>query len=380
MAQQAGRLKSSGGGSATPARWPIIFLVWTGIALVIATQNYIYQSALHQTFPEITTSWTDSFRYPLVECAFWAVLTPVLLRLSHHFPLFARLRAWNAVRLVAVNLGVGLLHAFYRIPFHGFVYPTMPPISYPQLLKYYMAGNVLNDVWVFWTIIGIGQLVEHYVRSVDREKDLARAQLQALAAQLQPHFLFNVLNSVSSLMREDIEAADDMITRLSNLMRTTLKSGFPHEASLKDELELVETYVQIERMRFPDRLSFTVSAEPQVLDAMVPTLTLLPIVENSVRYAVAPRSSPGHIEVRARRDHHDLVLSVADDGPGIQAGPKFREGLGLANTRMRLDRYYSGFAALNYHNLQTGGFEVTVRMPLTFRTMDDGHDTHSYRG
>jgi two-component system LytT family sensor kinase len=334
---------------------------------MIATQAHLYQSALHLTFPDIQVSWGDSFRFPLVECLFWAVLTPSLLQLSRRFQLFGSGWVKSIVALLMANVGLELLHALYRVPLHSFVYPNMTRIPFPRLLKYYFLGNSLNDLWVFWSILVVGQFVGYYVRYVSREKELAKAQLQALTAQLQPHFLFNVLNSVSSLMRDDIEAADDMIARLSDLMRTTLKSSSPQEISLRDELEVVGTYVEIERMRFQDRLRYTVIANAQVLGASVPTFVLLPVVENAIRYAVGPRTSPGKVEVRALRDGNDLLISVIDDGPGIQPGPEFKEGIGLANTRTRLNRCYAGKGSMSYQNLQGGGFEVRFRIPFVLR-------------
>lgn len=123
-------------------------------------------------------------------------------------------------------------------------------------------------------------------------------------------------------------------------------------------------------MRFQDRLSYTVNADAQVLDAAVPALLLLPIVENAIRYAVAPRALPGNVEVRALRDCDYLVISVIDDGPGIRPGPEFKEGIGLANTRTRLHRCYAGKGSMSYQNLQGGGLELRFRIPLILR--DDG--------
>ena len=347
-------------------RWPLIALIWAGIALMLATQNHVYQSALHLTFPDIQARWSDSFRFPLVECLFWAILTPGLLQLSRRLPLFAPAWPKSLSLLVVSNFLLELVHALYRAPFHSFVYPNMAKIPFLRLLRYYLLGNSLNDLWIFWTIIGIGQLLGYYARYVERENELAKAQLQALTAQLQPHFLFNVLNSVSSLMREDVEAADDMITRLSDLMRSTLKNGSPQEISLREELQIVSSYIEIERMRFQDRLNFSVRADAQVLDAVVPKLILLPIVENAVRYAVAPRTAPGKVEVNAALERGDLVLTVMDDGPGIASGSQLKEGLGLSNTRTRLKRYYPDRGFLDYRNSEAGGLQVECRMPLVF--------------
>ena len=208
----------------------------------------------------------------------------------------------------------------------------------------------------------IEQFASSYMRHTEQQKELARAQLQALTAQLQPHFFFNVLNSVSALMRHDPEAADEMIGRLSDLIRVTLKDA-PLEVSLRQELALVTNYIEIERMRFVDRLRFAVHATDEVLDAAVPPLLLLPIVENAVRYAITPRTSAGRIDVEALREKDTLAATIKDDGPGHQNGTCLTEGIGLSNTRMRLQKHYLGEASFSYRTLAPSGFEVEFRLP-----------------
>jgi signal transduction histidine kinase len=345
-------------------RWPLIALIWTGIAVMVATQSHFYESVVSRGFEETGPTWSESFRYPLVECLFWALLTPLILWLADRFPPVSARWLRNISLLIFVNAGVELVHALYRVPSHGFVYPRVPVIPAPRLFRYYLLGNALNDVWIFWTILGVGQVVASFTHHLDREKELSRAQLQALTAQLQPHFLFNVLNSVSSLMREDADAADEMIERLSDLMRTTLKSNSPQEVSLGEELQVVNQYIAIEQMRFCERLTFYVQADDEARAAAVPTLLLLPIVENAVRYAIAPRTCAGRIDVEARRVDRALALRVKDDGPGIHNGQQPREGIGLSSTRTRLHRYYGDTASLAYHNIEPAGFAVEMRLPF----------------
>lgn len=361
-----------------PLRSSLLWLVWGAIVVIIGTQSHFYYSALKISYPEIRSSWLDSFRFPVVECAFWATLTPGLLWLSRRFPIFAAAWRKNLAWLVAANLVVELLHVAYRTPLTRLVYPDMKPTPLPRIMKFYLLGDSLTDAWIFWTIIVLSQLLAYYVRYLDREKELARAQLQAVTAQLQPHFFFNVLNSVSALMREDVEAADEMITRLSDLMRSTLKSSSPQEIPLREELNIVSTYMEIERTRFQDRLTFVVEAEPETLDAAVPTLILLPLVENSVRYAIAPRRQAGKVQIHAARDDGNLVLRVIDDGPGITAG--MTEGIGLGSTRTRLERYYSGLASISYHDVREGGLEVELRLPFVAAPQEAHVDSHSHRG
>jgi two-component system, LytTR family, sensor kinase len=348
--------------SLRPLRWKVLLLVWPAITLILATHTHIYQAALHLTFQDIPTSWTDSFRFPVVECLFWAVLTPAILWLSARCPLFSTRWARSIGLLVVANAATEALHALYRAPLTFFVYPKMVAISFRGLLRLYLTGNALSDAWAFWTIVMIEQFASSYLRHSEQQKELARAQLQALTAQLQPHFLFNVLNSVSALMRHDAEAADEMIGRLSDLIRTTLKDA-PAEVPLRQELALVANYIEIERTRFLDRLEFAVQVADEVLDAAVPPLLLLPIVENAVRYAITPRASAGRIDVEAVREKDILAVRIKDDGPGQQNGSRLTEGIGLSNTRMRLQKHYSGAASFSYRNMSPSGFQVEFRLP-----------------
>lgn len=354
--------KRSGQRWLQPLRWQLPLLIWPGIMLITATHAHFYHIALHPTFHDIPTSWKDSFRFPVVECLFWALVTPAIVWLSERFSIFSAQWLKNLGILTAAYAVIEVLHALYRTPLQLFVYPQTIEIPLPRLFRYYLAGNTLNDLWVFWTIVMIAQFASSYIRHTEQQKELAQAQLQALTAQLQPHFFFNVLNSVSALMRYDPEAADEMIGRLGDLMRTTLQHA-PPEVSLRQELALVLNYIEIERMRFRDRLAFAVHAGDEVLDAAVPPLLLLPIVENAVRYAITPRIKGGRIEVDAVREQGQLSLTVKDDGPGHKNTTRPTEGIGLANTRMRLQKHYSGAASFAYRNRMPTGFEVEFRLP-----------------
>jgi len=352
-----------------PLPWQLLLLVWPAITLITATHTHFYHIALHLTFHDIPTGWKDSFRFPVVECLFWALVTPAIVWLSERFSIFSTQWLKSIGILTAANGVIEVLHALYRTPLHFFVYPQTVVIPPPRLFRYYLAGNALNDLWVFWTIVMIEQFASSYIRHNEHQKELARAQVQALTAQLQPHFFFNVLNSVSALIRYDPEAADEMIGRLGDMMRTTLQYA-PPEVPLRQELALVLNYVEIERMRFFDRLTFAVHAGDEVLDAAVPPLLLLPIVENAVRYAITPRVKGGRIEVDVVREQDKLSVTVKDDGPGHQNAARLTEGIGLANTRMRLQKHYSGAASFAYRNRMPAGFEVEFRLPYRLAAVE----------
>jgi two-component system, LytTR family, sensor kinase len=197
------------------------------------------------------------------------------------------------------------------------------------------------------------------------ETQLAGAQLDALKMQLHPHFLFNTLNSISVLMREgDAEAANKMLVRLSELLRVALKSKEAQEVSLKDELEFLRGYLEIEQIRFQDRLKVDFKIEKETLDAQVPNLILQPLVENAVRHAVAPRAGATRIEIRAERENGFLRMIIRDDGDGfVKAENSSGSGIGLANTQKRLEKLYGANHDFRLVS-EGGGFAATISIPF----------------
>jgi two-component system LytT family sensor kinase len=192
--------------------------------------------------------------------------------------------------------------------------------------------------------------------------------LQALKMQLHPHFLFNALHSISALVHSDPDAADKMIARLGDFLRLTLDSAAAQEVPLRQELEFLNCYLDIERTRFRDRLTTEIHADPQVLDCRVPNLILQPIVENAIRHGVSQRAAHGHVEVRAARAGQALRLEVRDNGRGLpegaDAGRAKQGGVGLANTRARLQQLYGGDYRFELQNAPAGGAVVTLELPL----------------
>jgi two-component system, LytTR family, sensor kinase len=246
-----------------------------------------------------------------------------------------------------------------------------------------MAFNLVSYAGVVGAVHGVG----YYRRFLEREREaaalqlrasrlearLARAQLDALKAQLQPHFLFNTLHSISALIHEDAEAADQMVERLGRFLRMVLDDAGAQEVPLRRELEFLDEYLQIQRTRYRQRLHFTVDAEPGALDARVPNLLLQPLVENAIRHAVEPRAAGGRVEVGARREGHALRLWVRDDGPGLSRDPwAGGTGVGLANTRERLRQLHGAEHAFELRNREGGGVEALIVIP--FREHSDGDE------
>jgi LytS/YehU family sensor histidine kinase len=224
----------------------------------------------------------------------------------------------------------------------------------------------------YFSLVGLGHAIAYWHEAEERalnaerlQTRLAEAQLQALQRQLQPHFLFNTLHTISSLMRSDVEAADVMIDRLSDLLRMSLRSN-AQEVSVKQEIEILQSYLAIEQTRFRDRLSVEIDVDPAVLDARVPHLLLQPLVENAVRHGIAPRARPGRVGIRAVRSGGQLQINVQDSGDGLPPDRlvAMNDGVGLGNTRARLAHLYGSAHSFSFANLPGGGFQVTVSLPF----------------
>jgi signal transduction histidine kinase len=303
-------------------------------------------------------------RYTLIELGFWTVVTPAIAWSAEKFSLDRPKLAKHVTLLLLFNFLLAVLHSSYRVALNHLVYPDLPFDSTWRLGQAYLISNSFVIAWFFWAVIGIHHAIKSSRRAHEREKELIKAQLELLKGQLQPHFLFNTLNSISWLMREDLEAADNVMASLGDLLRTTLSVPATQEVSLREELKMLELYLTIERARFHDRLSIFIDASPQALDCRVPCLLLQPIVENAVRHGVARLDGPGIVEVRAACINSELCLTILDNGPGLPPAPVLKEGIGLANTRARLEKYYGEFQSFHYANRDYGGTIVEIRIPL----------------
>lgn len=200
-------------------------------------------------------------------------------------------------------------------------------------------------------------------RAVALEKDLALAQLRALQMQLQPHFLFNTLHSLSDLILEDADAALRLVARLGDFLRLTLAGDGAQVTSLARELEFVRAYLEIERTRFHDRLRVSEEIEPGSEAGQVPNLILQPLVENAMRHGISARLGAGLLRIAARRSQDHLIIEVEDDGPGPNRAPKAAGGLGLANARQRLHQLYGDDQTLTLTTGKEGGALVTLTIP-----------------
>jgi sensor histidine kinase YesM len=252
----------------------------------------------------------------------------------------------------------------------------------PDRLQLYEAFKEIDRTFVvyfhinlltYWAILGIGYGREYYrkfrereVRAAQLRTQLTQAQLQSLKMQLHPHFLFNTFNTISSLMHKNVDDADRVLALLGDLLRYSLHNVGVQEVTLREEIDFLQRYLEIEQTRFENRLRVRISVEPEVLDYKVPNLILQPLVENAIRYAVAPRASGGSIEISARQVIGSLKISVVDDGPGLPEGYTLpdREGVGLRNSRERLEQLYGENHRFILSNKSPRGLEVAIVIPI----------------
>jgi two-component system, LytTR family, sensor kinase len=324
---------------------------------------------------------------PLIQDIIFAILAPLVFVVAAQHPV----QRPHATKRSLLYLAGGVLFTVVHVLLRVLSYPawnygtkkyewalvnwkSLHVSIYWPSLKAIFLWNLVEDIFaIYIPILVVAHAVLYYIRyrhrelrSIQLQAQLSDAKLLALKNQLQPHFLFNTLHSISSLMLRDVRAADTMIARLSDLLRMSLEDTGEHVTSLKREMEFTEAYLEIEKVRFGDRLSVIFDVPPRILDALVPQCLLQPLVENSIKHGVSKRSSGGEITVRASTIGDKLLLSVNDNGPenasAIGDRP-VRVGLGLKATRERLRSLYGENQDLTLNFLSDGHVEVNILIP-----------------
>lgn len=348
----------------TTRRWLAGFAVWTALALLSAFQAAVFLTSIDQPVP-----WRPLLLTRLADWYSCAIFTPVYFWMVRRWPI-ARSRLSSVVPLYlgVTAVMVVVKYALY-VPIANTVGAAM---GRSATLSQVLTRSFVTETLAFLCMLAVIQAIEYYrtvreseLRTARLQAQLAGARLDALAAQLHPHFLFNTLQGVSTLMHRDPAAADQMLGRLSVLLRRTLHREGAHEVPLRQELELLDLYLGIMESRFADRLTVARAVPAELDDALVPHFILQPLVENALQHGIAQRAGAGRIEVVARREGSDLVLEVSDDGPGPQPGAAAPNGeaVGLTNTRRRLAQLYGERQALDTGARPGGGFRVRARLP-----------------
>ena len=343
-------------------------LFWAALGTFFASQ------AMLMTFSERTPMpWYEALLANVPSYLLWGAIAPLVLAGIRRWPVerigaarFLALQAPLALLVAAVHLaGMELVFFLVRRAF-GMHPDPLASLAFSFRYNYHM--NVVTYAGIVATKIAL----DTYRRAREKElvatrlqEQVVRAELAALKMQLQPHFLFNTLNSISALVHSDPDAADRMLVLLSDLLRLTLDGSGRQEVPLARELEFAERYLEIERVRYQDRLCVDLDIEPETLAAEVPNFVLQPLVENAIKHGISRRAAAGRIALRARRAGGRLHIAVEDDGPGPARSPASGFGVGLANTRARLAQLYGEAAFLELVERPEGGTVARLALPFT---------------
>jgi two-component system LytT family sensor kinase len=364
--------------------WGMVLTGWVLIGLTWTLNYYVYADHYVAIF-SVPPTFKEMLVWELPYWVLWAALTPLVFMLARRFPLGRGKLPWNLAVHISACIALSIFHrALYLMLgwiLHVTVYEKLASVV--TVYHFLFFFNLPTGFMSYGSIMLICNLLIYYQRyqeqelgSSQLETRLAQAELHATAAelralkmQLQPHFLFNTLNSISALLEDNVEAADEMLSRLADLLRLTLANSAAQTVPLAEELEFLKCYLEIERARFQDQLVVEMKIDPAAMEAAVPNLVLQPIVENAIKYAVAPRHGAGRVDIRALREGSRLVIVITDDGNGAKAlrdaDSRVDKGLGLSNTRARLGQLYPGLHSFQMGIAHSGGLEVRIEIPFT---------------
>lgn len=355
-------------------------LFWTALGVVFA-------------LPSIA-SWKDWRTTVLLSIASWwawGLLTPLIVAADRRLPFTSRQMGWRiAVHLlfspifttVYIYLAPAMMTAM-----GGLVWSRFIRLMNLQLLTNSLRGMFLWSVLVYCLIVGVWQAHLYFQRYLSSElrmerleRSFSEARLNALRMQLDPHFLFNALNTISSQVERDPRLARQMIEHLGDLLRLSLENKDRHEVLLIEELAFLDSYLAIQRIRFGDRLRIAMEIEPEVKYASVPCLVLQPLVENAIRHGLWPRPSGGTVTVSAQKLDNQLEIRVADDGAGLPPAWTLQKsaGLGLSVTSERIVGLHpNGSSRFSVHRRESGGTEAIIVLPLRFNAVSQREEDPS---
>lgn len=354
-------------------KWVAVLGIWIVLGLIYAGPIY-----LEVRSEGMTHSATRIFGWGILTWSVWALLTPAIVWLGRRYSLIGG--AWK--RSLAVHIPAFLIISAIHSAAATFITLTVAPFDnmgdsptsfLPRFLSR-MKGAFGPDLLVYGGIIGICYAIDYYRKYREREylasqleAQLAQAQLDSLRMQLHPHFLFNTLNGIVGLVRDNRnQAAVSMLVGLSDLLRHALEHSNRQEVELKEELNFIKLYLDIQQMRFSDRLQIELDIQPVTMKALVPNLILQPLVENALRHGIARSAASALVGIRSRIVDDSLELTVFDDGLGLSSDWQLKSssGIGLANTAARLQQLYNADHRFDVRNREGGGVEVVIVIPL----------------
>jgi two-component system, LytTR family, sensor kinase len=333
---------------------------WVAVVLLFAVQWFAYDAARGNTDRFYHYLWWSFYT--------WGVLTPIVVTLALRHPIDGA--SWK--RALPLHLAASLVIVGLEISAEvliGKLYTHRDALLL-DVVKHYFGRHAQVSMFTYWLIVGAVQL--HHMRDAARrrelrasrlEAELNAAQLEMLRAQLHPHFLFNTLQAATTLVHDDPDAAEDILVRLSELLRVSMDEVHVQEVPLKRELELIELYMGIQVRRFGDRLQFVVSIGLDVRECMVPALILQPLVENAIGHGIARHKRKDTVTIRGARDGSSLRLEVRNLSGTLEPGGTRPHGIGLANTRARLEQLYGEQQILELRNLLPSGVSTEIVLP-----------------
>ena len=367
---------------APPLRW--VFAAATVLGLFSALHWYRL-STLNLRYPmDIEVG-----KMLILNLVYWyvpGVAVAIIFRLGHRF----RVDGPHWIRALGVHAFAALSSLGRSLGLHGrralMLWESankLPTVPWALFLQREFITNLDFTLMTYTTLLGLSYAL-HYsresqaraVKEAQLETRLVEARLRTLQAELQPHFLFNTLHAISSLVHTNPDGADRMISRLSDLLRLTFdRSGAPR-VSLQEELEFLQKYLEIEQTRFQDRLTVRFDIDPETLDAEVPRLILQPLVENAIKHGVSPKPGAGLVQISTRRQGQKLWIEISDNGVGLSAGARarLRSGVGLSNTRDRLECLYGADHRIQFSD-ETKGLAVSLEIPFKQAAAPPGQAT-----
>ena len=348
-------------------KFTVLALVWAFVGLLLAAEMYFNFRA---SMPNQLVEFWDLAMPQFVRAVMWGLVAPFILMAREKMPLSRG--HWFG--------GVGF-HLFFSFLIMAVFYlgrmyfgmlasdEPMSPFWEASVNGFY--GRNIIDMAFYWAVLAFGFSSEIYrkyrseeLKTAQLETRLIETELKALRQQMHPHFLFNTLNTVAVLVREKKnDEAVTLVARLSTLLRMTLDNTGVQEVTLRQEMDFLECYLEIQQARFSDRLKVSMAISPEAMTARIPNLLLHPIVENAILHGIAPRPGPGHVDLLGRVEGGNLHLEVRDDGLGFDGTRRAREGIGLANTRERLSKIYGARGQLLLRSEPGRGVSVQIVLP-----------------
>lgn len=352
---------------------PAVFLAgFLLVGLLFAIQQWVGVHMWYRRFQVsiflIAGAWDlQYFLWGIFCWALWFWLGSTLQKANWKYVLF---RILPLSILMSVVVEVVLVAAFPRFPI------SSHPMSFWERLDFDLTDEFLGNMAIFWSAFLVFRAIGYYEESRQKERalsqlavELTRAQMHALRMQINPHFLFNTMNSISSLMQTDIAAADDMLEQLSSMLRISLERGSKQLIPLGEEIEFIEMYLALQDRRYSGRVQQEISVEPQLYDALVPAMLLQPLVENAYVHGLSRITEDALLEIRASREGSHLVISVRNSGIGL-AGPADQRaagtGVGLSNIKNRLELQFKQDHSLNIREIAPKLVQVDLTIPLIF--------------